>query len=100
MKFEKTMMLVGAECRPGFKDPSKMVYQVACLDGMDYFKPFVTPELYENAVKRDIMTPVFVTLDVNLTSGRVSLLNLSDVDIPATGNSATVDKSGKGSNHS
>jgi hypothetical protein len=106
MRFEKTMMFVGAECRPGFKDPSKMVYQVACLDGMDYFKPFVTPEIYDNASKRPIMSPVFVALDVNLTSGRVSLLDLADVAIgspdtraPADA-PATADKSGKNSNNS
>ena len=95
MRFEKTMVLIGAERRPGFKNPSEMVQQVLVLDGMDTIKFWATPEQYEYALKKDPYSSVLVTFTVNLTNGKTGLLDLAD--IPAD---APAGKSGKTGNDS
>lgn len=98
MRFEKTMVLIGAERRAGFKNPSEMVQQILVADGMDTVKFWATPEQYEFASKKDAYSPVLVTFSVNLTNGKTALLNLSDV--PAVGHDASTGKSGKTGNDS
>ena len=89
------MVLIGAERRPGWKNPSEMVQQILVLDGMDTIKFWATPEQYEYALKKDPYSSVLVTFTVNLTNGKTGLLDLSDIpaDIPAG-------KSGKTGNDS
>lgn len=80
MKFEKMMLYVGSEQRPSFKDPSKMVQQVAFMQGLDTFKPFVSEEQFVELSQCSIMSPFLVTVDVNLTNGNVRLAGYVDYD--------------------
>ena len=98
MRFEKTMVLIGAERRPGWKNPSEIVQQILVLDGMDTIKFWATPEQYEFAIKKDAYSSVLVTFSVNLTNGKTGLLDLAD--IPAVGLDTSAGKSGKTGNDS
>jgi len=78
MRIERKMQFLGTECRPNNKKPGTF-YKFGCfLDGAEYYKPFISDELYAELSERPVSTPVIVSLDLAVYNGRFYLAAVAD----------------------
>lgn len=74
MEFRKKMLFMGTECKPGFKDPTKLTYRAAFADGMDSIKMYIDPGQYEKLKASPALSVLEVVLDYNPTTQRMNFV--------------------------
>ncbi len=79
MKVSGQFVLTGVQCRPGFKDPSKMTYMVAFADGVDSLRLFVDASVYDDMMKLPLYKPYRVNFDYNPVNQRMNLIGWEEV---------------------
>lgn len=72
MKLTGEFKFMGAEARPGFKDPSKMNYIVGLAQGMDTLRVYVDAAEYGRYCKIAPFSDVTAELDYNPAAQKVA----------------------------
>lgn len=79
MKLYGEFALMGVQCRPGFKDPSKLTYMVGFADGVDSLRLYIDEAVYNDMSKLPLYKRMKVALDYNPASQRLNFLGWEEV---------------------
>lgn len=85
MKLSGKLFYMGCTCRPSFKDPTKMTYQVGFMEGLDSMKVFVDQADYAFYAVIPMFSPVEVVYDYNPVTGRMNLFDVKVISEEAGG---------------
>lgn len=70
------MLFMGSEARPSFKDPTKMIYQVAFMQGLDSMRSYVDAAEYPLYQSIAPLTPVEVVYDYTPGSNGLRVIDV------------------------